>query len=336
MARAALLELAFAAIGLVLLLAMPAFVHSPAFLDFVIRVASMALFATSLNLLVGGTGMVSFGHGLFYGLGAYAFALLMQRTDWPLGLAVLATMAISGLTALVVGGICIRLRTIYFAFVTLAMQMLFYSVIIAWSSLTGGDQGLQGGIPRRVVLGFNLGTQHTLYVASVVTMIAALLLMRHVSASPLGASLRMIRDNEPRAAFLGIVVWRAKLTVFVIAAMFASLGGVLAALFVSSAYPELANWTISGQAIFAVMLGGISSFLGPLVGASILLALNDIVGRYTEYNGLALGIVILIFTVGLRRGLLDFVTEWLDRRRPRPVPPPVPPPVPMPDAAAAR
>lgn len=331
MRRMVLLEYAVAVAGLLLLLAVPEVVHSPAFLDFVIRVASMALFATSLNLLVGGTGLVSFGHGLFYGLGAYAFALLMQRTGSPLWLAVLATLALSAVTALVVGGICIRLRAIYFAFVTLAMQMLFYSVIIAWSSLTGGDQGLQGGIPRRVLLGFDLGSQRTLYTVCVVTTVVALLLMRHVSASPLGTSLRMIRDNELRAAFLGIVVWRAKLTVFVIAAVFASLGGVLAALFVSSAYPELANWTISGQAIFAVMLGGLSSFLGPLVGASILLALNDVVGRFTEYNGLALGIVILVFTVVLRRGLLDFVTASMARRRPRPPPASAP----LPNAAVA-
>ncbi len=320
MRRAVLLEFAFAAAGLLLLLAVPAFVHSPAFLDFAIRVASMALFATSLNLLVGGTGLVSFGHGLFYGLGAYAFALLMQRTEWPLWLATGVTLALSAAVALVVGGICIRLRAIYFAFVTLAMQMLFYSMIIAWSSLTGGDQGLQGGIPRRALLGFDLGNQHSLYVLSVAIMVVALLLMRHVSASPLGTSLRMIRDNEPRAAFLGIVVWRAKLTVFVISGVFASLGGVLAALFVSSAYPELANWTISGQAIFAVMLGGISTFLGPLAGAAILLALNDVVGRFTEYHGLALGIVILVVTVGLRRGLLDFVMIAVRRRRPVPAP----------------
>lgn len=314
-----LTEYAFAVVATVVLLAIPGIVHSPAFLDFMIRVVAMALFATSLNLLVGGTGMVSFGHGLFYGLGAYAFALLMQRTDLTLGAAVMVTMAVSATTALVVGGICIRLRAIYFAFVTLAMQMLFYSAIIAWSSFTGGDQGLQGGIPRRVLFGLNLGSNQALYEASVVTMVVALLLMRHVSASPLGTSLRMIRDNETRAAFLGIVIWRAKLTIFVIAAMFASLGGVLAALFVSSAYPELANWTISGQAIFAVMLGGISNFAGPLVGTAILLALNDVVGRFTEYNGLVLGVVILFFAVGLRRGLLDFLTLLLARRRPRQV-----------------
>ena len=139
--------------------------------------------------------------------------------------------------------------------------------------------------------------------------------MRHVSASPLGVSLRMIRDNENRAAFLGVQVWRAKLTVFVIAGVFAALGGILSALFVSGAYPEQANWTISGQAIFAVMLGGISSFLGPLVGTVILLALNDVVSRFTEYHGLALGLVILLVTLVFRRGVLDVLTLRLNRRR---------------------
>ncbi len=307
-------DLLIAAASLAVLLAIPSLVHSPAFLDFGIRASAMALFATSLNLLVGGTGLVSFGHGLFYGLGAYCFSLLMQRTGLSLPVAALATLVASALTALVVGGICIRLRAIYFAFVTLAMQMLFYSIIIAWSSLTGGDQGLQGGIPRRALFGLDLGNQTNLYAATVTTGIIGLLIMRHVSATPLGASLRMIRDNETRAAFLGITVWRAKLTVFVIAGVFAALGGILSALFLSGAYPEQANWPNSGQAIFAVMLGGISSFLGPLVGTIILLALNDVVTRITEYTGLALGCVILLVTLVLRRGVLDVIRAQFIRR----------------------
>jgi len=314
-AGTALRDLAVAAIALIVLIAVPFFVHSPAFLDFIIRVAAMALFATSLNLLVGGTGLVSFGHGMFYGLGAYAFALLMQRTELSLAAAAAATLVIGAVAGLAVGAVCIRLRAIYFAFVTLAMQMLFYSIIITWQSLTGGDQGLQGGIPRRVLFGFDLNSQLHLYVLSSVVMVLGLLVLRHVSASPLGATLRMIRDNEPRTAFLGITIWRAKLTAFVIAAVFASLGGILAALFVSGAYPELANWPISGQAIFAVMLGGISTFLGPLAGAAILLALGDAVTRVTEYTGLVLGLVILFVTLGLRRGVLDVLMEALRRRR---------------------
>lgn len=312
-------DIVVAAIAMAVLLAIPTVVYSPAFLDFTIRVASIVLFATSLNLLVGGTGLVSFGHGLFYGFGAYCFALLMQRTGLALPVAAALTLVASALVGLCVGAICIRLRQIYFAFATLAMQMLVYSIIIAWSALTGGDQGLQGGIPRRAPFGFDLAHHANLYTASVVTAVLGLLLMRHIAASPLGTSLRMIRDDEARAAFLGIEVWRAKLTVFVLAGVFAAMGGILAALFVSGAYPEQANWPISGDAIFAVMLGGISSFLGPLVGTVILLALNDVVSRFTEYHGLALGCVILIVTLGFRKGVLDVITARVGRNR-RPVP----------------
>ncbi|WP_239991987.1 branched-chain amino acid ABC transporter permease [Rhodopila globiformis] len=296
------------------LAAIPFLLPSKAFQDFVIRCSSMALFATSLNLLVGYTGLSSFGHGLFYGLGTYSFALLMQKTGLPLPAAFVLTLLLTAATAVVVGAICIRLRLIYFAFVTLAMQMLAHSIVISWVGLTGGDQGLQGGIPRRVVAGIDLGNQYHLYIFSAVLLVIGLLLMRHIVSTSFGTSLRMIRDNEVRAAFLGIVVWRVKLTVFVLAAVFAAVGGIVMSLFVSGAYPELINWPISGDAIFAIVLGGVGSFLGPTVGASILLLLNDVVTRQTEYYGLALGIIILLFALGLRRGLLDFITQRLGGR----------------------
>jgi branched-chain amino acid transport system permease protein len=303
------------AVAVVLLLALlPSVMPSKAFQDFVIRCSSMALFATSLNLLVGYTGLSSFGHGLFFGLGTYAFALLMQKTGMALPSAFVLTLIISTVTAIVVGAICIRLRLIYFAFVTLAMQMLVHSVIISWVGLTGGDQGLQGGIPRRVLFGISLESQYNLYVFAAVVLALGLLLMRHIVNTSFGTSLRMIRDNETRAAFLGIVVWRVKLTVFVLSAIFASLGGIVMSLFVSGAYPELINWPITGDAIFAIVLGGVGSFLGPLAGTMILLLLNDVVTRQTEYYGLALGIIILAFALGLRRGLLDFITERLGGR----------------------
>jgi len=300
-------DAAIAAVVLIVVLAIPHIHRSPSFEDFVIRLSAMALFATSLNLLVGNTGMVSFGHGMFYGLGAYAFALMMQLTDLSLPLAALLAVAITTFAALCVGAICVRLSTDYFAFITLAFQMLIYSVIISWQSLTGGDQGLRGGIPRREVFGFEIASQLHLYQFCAVVAVLGLLALRHISASPFGQTLRMLRDNEDRAGFLGVVLWRARLWAFTIAGAFAGLGGVLAALFVSGAYPELADWPNSGQAIFAVMLGGINSFLGPLLGAAILLALNDVVTRFTEYYGLVLGIVILAFALGLRRGVLDFL-----------------------------
>jgi len=307
-------DIAIGCLVIAVLAAIPFLLPSKAFQDFVIRCSSMALFATSLNLLVGYTGLSSFGHGLFYGLGTYSFALLMQKTPLSLPVAFVLTVLITGVTAVVVGAICIRLRLIYFAFVTLAMQMLAHSVIISWVDLTGGDQGLQGGIPRRVVAGIDLGNQYNLYIFSTVALVIGLLLMRHVVSTSFGTSLRMIRDNEVRAAFLGIVVWRVKLTVFVLSAVFASIGGIVMSLFVSGAYPELINWPISGDAIFAIVMGGVGSFLGPTVGTMILLLLNDVVTRQTEYYGLALGIIILLFALGLRRGLLDFVTQRLGGR----------------------
>lgn len=307
-------DIAIAVVVIAMLAILPHLMPSKAFQDFVIRVSSMALFATSLNLLVGYTGLSSFGHGLFYGLGTYAFALLMQKTAMTLPSAFALTLGIAFVTAIVVGAICIRLRLIYFAFVTLAMQMLAHSVIISWVGLTGGDQGLQGGIPRRVLFGINLETQYNLYIFSAVVLAIGLLLMRHIVNSSFGTSLRMVRDNETRAAFLGIIVWRVKLTVFVLAAVFAAVGGIIMSLFVSGAYPELINWPITGDAIFAIVLGGVGSFLGPLTGTMILLMLNDLVTRQTEYYGLALGIIILAFALGLRRGLLDFITERLGGR----------------------
>jgi branched-chain amino acid transport system permease protein len=183
--------------------------------------------------------------------------------------------------------------------------------------LTGGDQGLRGGIPRPVFLGIDLANHVHLYVVSCALLVIGLLLMRQIAQSPFGYTLRMIRDNATRASFIGIDVWRAKLTIFVLAALFASTGGIVMALFVSGAYPEFAYWTISGEGIFINMLGGVTTFLGPMVGTVLLLILNDTVTRLTEYYGIVLGIVILFFAIGLRKGLMDFVVEWYAQRRDR-------------------
>lgn len=299
----------------VVLALLPMFFSSKFLLDFVIRCAAYGLFATSLNLLVGYTGLTSFGHGMFFGLGAYGFGLMMQRTGVPVPVAFVATLAITFVVALVIGAICVRLKEIYFAFVTLAFQMLIHSTILSWVSLTGGDQGLRGGIPRPSFLGIDLSNQLHLYVTSCVLLVLGLLLMRQIAQSPFGYTLRMIRDNAARASFVGIDVWRAKLTIFVLAALFASTGGMIMALFVSGAYPEFAYWTTSGEGIFINMLGGVTTFLGPMVGTVLFLILNDTVTRLTEYHGLVLGIVILFFAIGLRKGLMDFVIEWYVQRR---------------------
>jgi branched-chain amino acid transport system permease protein len=299
----------------IVLALLPAVFGSKLLLDFVIRCAAYGLFATSLNLLVGYTGLISFGHGMFFGLGAYGFGLMMQKTGVAVPAAFVATLAITFFVALVIGAICVRLKEIYFAFVTLAFQMLIHSTILSWVSLTGGDQGLRGGIPRPPFLGIDLSNQLHLYVVSCALLVIGLFLMYRIAQSPFGYTLRMIRDNAMRASFIGIDVWRAKLTIFVLAALVASTGGIIMALFVSGAYPEFAYWTISGEGIFINMLGGVTTFLGPMVGTVLLLILNDTVTRLTDYHGLVLGIVILFFAIGLRKGLMDFVIEWYGQRR---------------------
>ena len=308
-------DILIALIAFAVLASLPLLSGSKALLDFVIRCSAYGLFATSLNLLVGYTGLTSFGHGMFFGLGAYSFGLIMQKLGVPIPVAFVATLATTAVIAAIIGAICVRLKDIYFAFVTLAFQMLIHSTILSWASFTGGDQGLRGGIPRPIFLGIDLTNHVHLYIASCALLILGLLAMRQIAQSPFGYTLRVIRDNAARASFLGIDVWRAKLTVFVLAALFASMGGMVMALFVSGAYPEFAYWTISGEAIFINMLGGVSTFLGPMVGTVLLLLLNDTVTRLTDYYGLVLGIVILFFAIGLRKGLMDFAVEWYAQRR---------------------
>ncbi|MCL4764954.1 MAG: branched-chain amino acid ABC transporter permease [Hyphomicrobiaceae bacterium] len=308
-------DLLIAGCALAVVLLLPMLWPSKALTDFVIRVSAFSLFATSLNLLVGYTGMVSFGHGMFFGFGAYCFGLSMQRLGVSIPVAIVITVLSTAALAAAVGAICIRLKDIYFAFITLAFQMLLYSLIIAWVPLTGGDQGLMGGIPRPEFLGVDLGLESHRYAFSVVLMVVGLLAMRHVVESPFGYTLRMIRDNPDRASFLGIHVFRAKLTAFIIAGVFAALGGMVMALFVSGAYPEFANWTMSGEGIFMVMLGGVSTFVGPTAGAVVLSLLNDVITRRTEHHGLFLGVVILVFALGLRKGVTDFIADWLRAQR---------------------
>lgn len=296
--------------------ALPYIFPSRGFTDFVVRLAAFGIFVTSLNLLVGYSGMESFGHGLFFGLGCYSFALIMQNFGVSIPVAFLLTIALSVVVAVIVGAICVNLSEIYFAFLTLAFQMLLHSLIIAWTPITGGDQGLTGGIPRPPFLGIRLDDYYHLYLFSAGLLVVCLLAMHHIVQSPFGYTLRMIRDNASRAPFLGINVFRVRLMAYVVAGAFGAVGGMIMSLFVSGAFPDFAYWTISGEAIFMIMLGGITVFLGPLVGATMLLLLNDTVTKLTTHYGIVLGAVILLFALGLRKGVVDFIADrWRDRRQ---------------------
>jgi branched-chain amino acid transport system permease protein len=304
-------ELLLALAGLAILIVIPFIFPSRVALDFVIRLAAFGLFATSLNILVGYGGMVSFGHAMFFGGGAYAFGLLMQKGGASIPVAILGAVVFCALLGLVVGAICVRLKEIYFSFLTLAFQMLIHSIIITWSSLTGGDQGLMGGIPR-IWGSINLADTQTLYWFSCIIGVLCLFSMRYILQSPFGYTLRMVRDNADRAKFLGIDVWRVRLYAFILASCFAGVGGIIMALFVSGAYPEFSYWTMSGEAVFMILMGGLHIFIGPVVGAGLLLVFNDIITRTTEYHGLALGVIVLIFALGFKRGIADFVVQLFE------------------------
>ena len=293
--------------------------RSPALVDFAIRFATFGLLALSLNLLIGSAGLVSFGHAAYFGMGAYSFGLLMQTGTWSIPAAILAALAATALLALLVGVLCVRLSEIYFAFLTLAFQMLLHSIVLSWIGLTGGDQGLMGGIPKPVFLGIDLARQDHLAGFSIACLVASAVVLRQILRSPFGAALRMLRDNPDRAAFVGLSVFRYRLAAFVIAGSFAGLAGVLMSLYVSGAFPTFLFWTTSGEAIFMIMLGGVSVFLGPLVGTAIFLLLNDWITALTEHHGLFLGAILLIIVLGLRKGMLDFVVEyWRERKGARP------------------
>jgi len=306
-------DIGWALAALLVLSLLPLLTQSRVTLDFVIRLAAFGIFASSLNILVGYGGMVSFGHAMFFGSGAYVFGLLMQKTQVSIPVAILGAIGFSGLLGLLIGAICVRLKEIYFSFLTLAFQMLIHSVILTWTSLTGGDQGLMGGIPRPLFLGINLADHTSLYWFSCALGVLCLLVMRIILQSPFGATLRMVRDSSERAAFLGIDVWRIKLYAFILSSCMASIGGVLMALFVSGAFPDFGYWTMSGDAIFMIMMGGLHVFIGPVVGAALLLLFNDIITRTTEYHGLALGLVVLTFALGFKRGITDFSLELLQK-----------------------
>ncbi len=288
-----------------------------ALLDVLMRLAIFGLLALSLNILVGYTGLVSFGHAMFFGLGAYSFGLLMQSGAVSIPSAALITLVVACIWGGVVGTFCIRLDDIYFSFLTLAFQMLLYSIIIGWVSLTGGDQGLMGGIPRPPFLGINLAEPRQLFVLIVVVFVVCVLAIRQIVQSPFGFALRMIRDNAERARFLGLPVQRYKLIAFVLSGFFGSVSGILMSLYVSGAYPNFAFWSMSGDAIFMIILGGLTVFLGPLVGAAVFLLLNDNITRLTEHHGIVMGVVLLAIVLGMRKGFLDVLDEWWQARASR-------------------
>lgn len=262
------------------------------------EIVILGLFAVSFNMIFGSMGQLSFGHAAYYGVGAYATGLLMVKASVPLPLALPASMLSAGLCALILGFFCVRLRGIYFAILTMAFGQLIYYIIFQWYSFTGGDNGLQGIKPPEMLFNAN-----AYYYFSLLVVTLALLLMWFISESSFGYTMRAIRDNTERTAFLGINVQRYMLINFVIAGMFAGLAGGLWGPFNRSVAPDLCSWQHSGMPVFMTVIGGPFSFLGPMVGSVIFTLLMVFVTGFSEYWPLISGLIIILVVLFLPGGV---------------------------------
>jgi branched-chain amino acid transport system permease protein len=263
-----------------------------------------ALFATSLNLLVGYTGLVSFGHAAYFGIGAYTTGILMKTAGLPFVLAFPAAGLAAGLFALVFGFFCVRLTRIYFAMLTLAFAQIVWAICFKWNEVTGGEQGMPE-IPypsfdwvERVapwvpfVGGYK--TSEYFYFLSLLLVAASLWLLRRVVGSPFGRMLTTIRENPERAEFIGVNVRRYELAAFVVAGVFAGLSGGPFGIFNRGVFPDFAYWTKSSEVLIMTLLGGMGTFIGPALGALVLIWLNQQIVSYTQYWPLILGTILVV------------------------------------------
>jgi branched-chain amino acid transport system permease protein len=272
------------------------------------------LFAMSFNLLYGYMGQISFGHAAFFGVGAYASAMVFTRLKTAGGgigmldffLSLAAGPPLAALAALIVGFFCVRLTGIYFAMLSLAFGELLFYIVFSWYSFTKGDDGIQGLLPP---LYFQDAVNFYYLTLAIVTL--ALLAMWRITESPFGYIMRTLRDNQRRAAFLGINVRLHMLINFVIAGSFAGLAGALWGPFSRSVNPGLLGWQESGVAVFMTLIGGAGSFVGPMLGSVIYTLLQAVVKMYTVYWPLTIGTVILLIVLFLPGGVLGLIEKRL-------------------------
>ena len=271
------------------------------------RVLVLALAAMSLNFLLGFTGVLSFGHAAFFGLGAYGVGMTIKYLIPSTPLGVLVGMLAAVAAAMVIGALIVKLRGVYFAMVTIAFGQVFYFVAFRWNSVTGGDDGLSGW--RRIPLDFGfarldiLGDDKAFYYFVLLCFAIATALMGLLLRSPFGRTLLAIRENERRARFLGVPVDRHIWLSFVVSCLFVALAGALFALLNNFADPRTLRWDQSGDFVIMAVLGGMRSFWGPLIGASIFVVLQDYVSSMTEnwmsFIGLFFVLVVLFFPRGI-------------------------------------
>lgn len=299
-------------LGLALLAALALFpLLAPAYLINVLsEVLIFGIFAMSLDLLIGYTGLVSFGHAAFFGAAAYAAGLAAANVSSHLLASLTAGVIAASVLALAIGPLAIRSIGTYFLMLTLAFSQVVFAVAFKWTPVTGGSNGL-AGIPRPTVLGgpSEFATPASFYYLTAALFVLSYLLLRRVVHSPLGRSFVGIRENESRMRAVGYNTTRYKLAAFVLAGSVAGIAGTLFAHFNGFVSPNEVHWTTSGLVMVMVIIGGAGTLLGPVLGAALILVLQNIVSSYTERWQLIMGLVFILFVLFARRGMAGLISD---------------------------
>jgi len=281
-----------------------------------INILIFGLYAVGFNLLFGYTGMLSFGHAAFLGTGSYLCGIAIVSFGWPWWAAIVAGVVASAAIGLVIGFLAIRTRGIYFSMVTLALGQIVYYAFYKAERWTGGENGLRGVRVETIdLLGLKLDFVDPLtkYYVILAFVAAALWFVSRVLASPFGAVIVAIRENERRTAACGYDVARAKLLVFVLSAALCGLAGALRALHLSIVPIDSLHYLQSGQAVMMCLLGGMGTFFGPFVGAAVFLYLEDVTTTVTTHWMAAVGVIFMVFVLFFPRGVWGSILHWLRR-----------------------
>ena len=271
------------------------------------RLLVMALAAMSLNFLLGFTGVLSFGHAAYFGLGAYGVGMTIRYLVPSTPVGMLVGVAVGTLAAAMIGALIVRLRGVYFAMATIAFGQVFYFIAFRWNSVTGGDDGLSGWHRMPIDLGFAtidiLGNGTVFYYFVLACFALSVAVMAGLLRSPFGRTLLAIRENERRARFLGVPIEQHIWLSFVISCFFVSLAGTLYALLNNFSDPHGLHWDQSGEFVIMSVLGGMRSLWGPLIGAAIFVVVQDYISSRTEnwmsFIGLLFVLVVLFFPRGV-------------------------------------
>jgi branched-chain amino acid transport system permease protein len=284
---------------------------------FLTEILVWGLLAMSSDILIGYTGMISFGHSAFFGLGMYGAAAALLLVSPPnMWLALVFGLVAASIVALFVAYFSTRLRDIYFAITTLIFSQIFYVIIFTWTEVTGGENGLTFSRPRLSIPGifstpFTTETLHW-FVLAVVT--ASYLVLRRITQSPFGMVLQSIRENEARTRAIGYAVERYKIAAVMLSGLFAGLAGVLYAIQNRFAAPDFVYFLVSGETVIFNVMGGIGTLVGPIVGAGFFLLLREMFSRFfTEQYLIPVGIIFIAMVIFLPQGILGFARRWLNR-----------------------